>query len=169
MNFFIAYLFVFSSQYQIWTASRKLKVSCMLYLNKQAPITWFLTSCCISLLHSIFLWKSHINAAGKYSPWQNMKCSAEFTEFMHEANISERIFTCWPSAVKYTEFWFWRPRILLFQKEVWTFDKKCTHFPKALLSFPPKEPPLFSVWNVSAELNCLLRKLFAAWIKQRMH
>lgn len=42
----------------------------------------------------------------KYSPLPNMKCSAEFTEFMHGANISERSFTCWSSAVKYTEFWF---------------------------------------------------------------
>jgi len=137
---------------------------CCTCINK-LPSPDFLTSCCISLNSAAYFSYSHINAAGKYSPWQKMKCSAELTEFMHKANISERIFTFWPSAVKYTEFWFWRQRILHFQKKVLTFDKKCTYFPKARFSFPPKESPLFSVWNVSAELNCLMRKSFAAWIK----
>lgn len=144
-------------------------LSCMLNLRKQAPITWFWQAVA-SLLKSAgkCLCKSRINSARKYSPRQNMKCSAEFTEFTHEANISEKSFTCWSSAAKYPKVWFRRQMSL-------RFSRRCGHLIRLRNVHTQQEPyfkstPHFSlfrsfkssielsVWEVKYSSECIKPK-----------
>lgn len=160
---------------KIWTASRKLRISCMLYLHKQAPITWFLTSCCISL-----------NSAAYFSG----RAILMLQENILSGKTWNAVLSSQNSCMKQT---FLKGFLLagLQQgnilnsgfggKGFYTFKKRCGHlirnvhtFQRPYLEhtvfFSPKRIPSFLILEVKCRIELSVEiKSFSAWIKWRMH
>lgn len=148
-------------KWKICTALRKLIIYCMLYLHKQAQFTWFLTHCCISLNsaayfsgRAILMLQENILPGKTWNAVLSSRNSCMKQTFLKGFLLAGR------QQWNILNFWFKK------KKKVWTFDKKCTHFPKALswayCFLSPQNNLLssfFSAWKLSAEFNSVVFSL----------